>query len=112
MSLTKHGLYIDCDHCKFNTGGKNKDFVVIVPIRDESESSLGFATLKCVVKPDRHNIDLIQLVDSTGSKIRFSASAQQRLKKALDFIGKRKICGNQNICPSNVIDFVEKNSSH
>lgn len=108
MSLSKNGLLIDCEQCKFKASGENNDFIVIVPISDVDEDKAGSATLKCIVSVDHHLINLQSFVDSSGKQIQISKNSQKRLEDALKFVGAKKVCGNRNICPANVVNFVEK----
>jgi hypothetical protein len=111
MSLSKQGISIDCDHCKLSKTHNNNDFEVLVPVIDEYENRSGLAALECIITPNKHQINLVQLTDPDGKEIRVSPKTRERLQVTLNVIGKKKVCGNKKICPKEVINIVAHTDS-
>jgi hypothetical protein len=105
MNLKQYDIIVDCKHCVYSSSDGRGVFDITVPIIDSDTGISGPARLRCIVSPERHTIELqewqpVQSVDKL----------QQRVSAAFNVVADRQVCGNRNICPSEVIRFVEKNS--
>lgn len=108
MSLKKNDIEVDCKHCKFSSSNDAGDFEVTVPIRDLESGISGQASLVCKVSSNSHYLKLGRWTDEFDQAIQASENIQQRLYDALDYVAEKKVCGNQGICPSDVMEFVKK----
>ena len=97
-----------CDRCAYASSDDQGGFDVIVPVTDEVGQQGGIATLRCRISPDTHDVKLISLLNSSGEPVSYDAATQQRLISMLRFVEDRRICGNKNICPTEVVDIVAK----
>ncbi len=108
MSLKKNDIEVDCKHCQFSSSNDDGDFKVLVPIRDLESGITGQASLVCQVSSNTHHLKLDRWTDASNQPIKASENVQQRLLEALDYVAVKKVCGNQAICPTDVVEFVEK----
>ena len=108
MSIQKHGIEVGCDQCVYASGDDQGEFDVTVPVTDEAGQQSSIATLHCRVTPDAHDVKLISLLNSNGEPVSYDAETQQRLSSMLRFVEDRRICGNRNICPAEVVEIVAK----
>lgn len=108
MSLKKNGIVVACEHCQCVSDDKLGSFDVLVPVSDSETGVSGTARLWCSVTAKEHRIELKEWNDVAGTPVRASAVAEGRVKNALGFVADRRICGNRHICPSKVVEIVEK----
>ena len=106
MSLKKHGITVDCKRCIYTSSDNRGAFDITVPIIDSETGISGPAKLRCSVSPEGHSVELLEWHDFNH----YLTHLQQRVSATLSFVAERQICGNCNICPSEVIDIVEENS--
>jgi hypothetical protein len=111
MGLKKHGVIVDCEHCICTSTDDHGGLDVSVPVSDRETGIAGPAKLHCTVSPEYHTVELIEWQDADDHPIQPSENLQERVSAALSFVADRRVCGNRNICPSEVIRFVEENSS-
>ena len=104
--MNKSGVSIDCEHCKFDSVGRNNDFLVSVPVRSDVEEQTKIAMINCEITPYRHQINLVQLTTSFGTPVEIDSNTQQNLTKVLELVGNKKVCGNKNVCPKEVVKLV------
>ena len=111
MSLTKNGLLIDCEHCVCRSEDGRGGFGIDVPISDRDSGVTGIARIRCVVSAGGHRVELDswalgaeQMPDDVVKAIR------ARADQALEYVAKKRICGNRDICPSEVVRIVEAHS--
>jgi len=81
---------------------------VAVPLGDIETDINGTATLLCSISSGRHQVKLKEWNDAVGHPIRPSAEIQQHLETALGDLADQQICGNHQICPTDVVEIVEK----
>ena len=108
MSIQKHGIEVGCDQCVYASGDDHGGFDVTVPVTDEVGQQRGIATLHCRISPDAHVVKLISMLNSSGEPVSYDAGTQQRLTSMLRFVEDRRICGNKNICPAEVVEIVAR----
>ena len=108
MSIKKHGVIVDCEHCMYQKQDGRGCFDITVPISDIATGTSGQATLHCTLSAERHNVELTQWQDAYNRLIQITESIQNRVASALGFVADRRICGNRNLCPSEVIRVVEE----
>ena len=108
MSLKKQGIIVDCEHCIYNTNDGRSCFDITVPISDIETGTSGQAALRCTVTAERHNIQLIKWQDTDDHLIEATENLKHRISSALNYVSDHRICGNRNICPSEVIRIVEE----
>jgi len=103
MPLKKLQMRLDCEHCRF--AGCNPDdphaFYVRVAIEDERVHSSTSALIECTVEPQSHQLQLVELGSEAG------AVDRERLEKALDVVAEQRLCGNNRICPAEIVRIVE-----
>ncbi|MDJ0832857.1 MAG: hypothetical protein QNJ69_04990 [Gammaproteobacteria bacterium] len=108
MSIKRSGISIDCAHCQFIDDGDNGDFDVQVPLADDDTGLAGIATLQCKITPQNHQVAMIDWHDADARSIDPPAALQDRLDGVLAYIERRRVCGNEKICPPDVIRIVEQ----
>jgi len=108
MNSKSHGIVIDCKHCKYISGNENGGFDVSVPIKDKDTGIAGSAELHCTISKHHHVVELNQWHDADHHSIQASENLLNRLTATLVSFADQRICGNCNICPSEVIQIVEK----
>ena len=110
MILKKYGVAVDCGRCEYASGNSRDSFEVTVPVSDTATGTAGTAKLLCSVSFERHDVELKEWNDAGTHPIRPSSETQRRLFAALDHVASHRICGNRQICPSEVVQIVEKQS--
>jgi hypothetical protein len=108
MSLKKNGVIVDCEHCTYTSSYDRGAFDITVPITDSETGISGPARLRCIVSPKRHAVELLEWHDFNRHPAQSIENLQQRVKATLYFVADRQVCGNRNICPSEVIQIVEE----
>lgn len=102
MSVQKHGIAISCEHCK-HLSSDGGGFDIAVPVR--CGAATGTAQLHCSVSSERHRIDFVGWVD--GPRPPESAQTfQHEVAEVLGFIAEQRLCGNERICPMQVVQLV------
>lgn len=110
MSLKKHGITVDCKHCIYTSSDNRGAFNITVPIIDSETGISGPAELRCSVSSKGHAVELLEWHGVNRHLTQSIESLQQRVTATLNFVAERQVCGNLNICPSEVIQIVEENS--
>ncbi|MDJ0741448.1 MAG: hypothetical protein QNJ91_17185 [Gammaproteobacteria bacterium] len=110
MSLSKHGVVVTCEHCRFVAEDRHGGFEVIVPLHDTRSGTAGSATLQCRVERERHAVELARWVDAAGRPARVPDDAATRARAALAYVAERRVCGNRGLCPPQVVDVVARHS--
>ena len=108
MSLRKEQFTVSCEHCRCGESDGGGEFVVTVPLRDNLSGLKGKARLRCSVSPSRHNVELEQWLDDDSHPIQPSADVEERLLQVVDYVADKRVCGNRNICPPDVVRTVER----
>ena len=107
MNSKSQGIIVDCKNCKYISGNENSCFYVAVPIKDKETGITGSAELHCTISDDHHTIELKTWQDARHHSIQVSENLSNRLAARLSSFADQRICGNCNICPSEVIRIVE-----
>ena len=108
MGLTKHGVNVECGHCKCDSINGDGSFDVKVPVYDSNKGIAGSAILRCVISSKHHQIELKKWADNDNHSISSLEDIQESLSETLNFVADKKICGNSHICPSQVVQFVDE----
>ncbi len=58
MNLKKHGVTVDCEHCRCASSDGCGGYDVTVPVSDSETGIAGTAKLHCVVSPEHHLVEL------------------------------------------------------
>ena len=109
--MKKHGITVDCERCVYNASKDRGVFDITVPIADSETGVSGPAKLRCGAFPEGHTVDLLEWQGLGQRDDRSAAGLQQRISATLAVFAERRICGNRNICPSEVVRIVEENSA-
>ena len=103
MPLKKLQMRLDCEHCRF--AGCNPDdpnaFYVRVAIEDERAHNSASALIECKVEKQCHQLQLVELGSEAG------AIDRDRLERALEVVAEQRLCGNNRICPAEIVRIVE-----
>lgn len=110
MRLKKYGVIVGCEKCKCIADDSQGSFEVTVPLSDIETDIEGAARLRCSVSPEHHKVELEEWIDPSGRPLKPSIKMGKRLLSALGFVEDHRVCGNQAICPSEVVRIVEKHS--
>lgn len=111
MRIKKNGVTVDCEHCVYNSSDNRGAFDITVPIIDSETGISAPARLRCGVSAKGHVIELLEWHEFNRHLTQSLESLQQRVLATLTFVAERQVCGNRNICPSEVIQMVEENST-
>jgi len=101
--VKKQQINIDCERCRF-AGCSGEDphvFYVRVDIEDEQSHQGTSALLECKVEPNAHYIRPLEIGGEAG------AIDPDRLEQALETVAARRLCGNNRICPAEIVDIVK-----
>ncbi len=104
--LTKSKFHVDCLGCRYSGEIGETGFQVDVHVEDLKTGSHTTAVLECEVGQERHSVRLKNLTDDEGNEMRLDNSERQQLDKILDRIADKKLCGNSDICPGEVVERV------
>ncbi|MGB5563993.1 MAG: hypothetical protein WBN02_16935 [Sedimenticolaceae bacterium] len=108
MSWDKSGVSIDCGCCEYASCDGRDCFEVTVPISDIETGTAGNAMLLCSISSGGHKVELKEWNDARGQAILPTEEVQQRLLAVLDALADKKVCGNHQICPADVVRIVEQ----
>lgn len=108
MSLKKRGVTVDCARCEYRSSHGRNSFEVSVPIGDIETGVNGTAALLCSIHAARHEVKLKEWNDAQGRPIRPPAQTQKHVEAVLGELADEQICGNYQICPTEVVEIVEK----
>ncbi len=110
MKIKRKDITVDCEHCVYSSSDNRGNFEITVPIIDSETGISGPANLRCGVSAKGHTVELLEWRGFNGHQSQSLEDLVQRVSATLDFVAERRICGNRNICPSEVIQVVEENS--
>lgn len=102
---------MDCKHCIYTSSDNRGAFDITVPIIDGETGIDSPAKLRCCVSSRGHSVELLEWNGFSRLLTQSMDNLQQRVSAMLTFIAERKVCGNRNICPQEVIQIVEENSN-
>jgi hypothetical protein len=108
--MKKHGITIDCAGCQFIGSHERGSFDVVVPVADENSGLGGRVRLSCRASSQTHVVKLAAWQDQKTPVVAPGSDLDRRLTKALAFVADKRLCGNRSLCPSQVVDLVEKAS--
>ena len=109
--LKKNGVTVDCKQCVFDASAGRGVFEITVPIIDSETGNSGPARIRCRTGSGHHTVDLLEWRELDQQNTQSAAGLQQRVSAVLDFLAERRICGNRNICPSQVVEIVDESST-
>jgi len=103
MPLSKLQITIACENCSFQGTSSNDPhaFFVRVGIKDEKNSRGSTAMIECRVDEHSHDVRLVDLDEDTGID-------RERLEEALKIVSEKRLCGNNRICPAEIVRIVEQ----
>jgi hypothetical protein len=111
MSLVKNGLVIDCEQCVCRSEDGRGGFGIDVPIIDRATGVAGIARIRCVVSSEGHTVELASWAPGEKQPPEDVVSTiRARADQTLDYVAQKRICGNRDICPSEVVRIVEAHS--
>lgn len=108
--MKRHGVAIDCANCQFVASQNKESFAVVVPVADEASNLAGQATLHCHVSSQTHVVKLAAWHSPQAPAIAEGSDMDRRLIGALEFVAEKRLCGNRSLCPTEVVELVEKAS--
>lgn len=108
MTIKKHGISICCEECLYAGSDEQGHFELVVPVSDSETGAAGAARLNCTVSPQSHRVELGEWQDVNDRAEDLSESSQQRLSALLGFVAERRVCGNADICPLEIVKIVER----
>lgn len=108
--LTKHGVTVRCEQCRFVASDQRGGFDVAVPIGASDCGVAGTARLHCIVAPEGHQVALVEWHDADRRPVEASDEVRQRLTAALGFVAEQRICGNRRVCPAEIVRIVEEHT--
>lgn len=109
--MKKNGITVDCKHCTYASSDNRGAFDITVPIIDSETGIASPAKLRCCVSSRGHSVELLEWNGFNRLLTQSKGNLQRRVSATLTFFSARKICGNRNICPSEVVQIVEENNT-
>lgn len=107
MSLRKQGLVVQCEHCR-HISSDGGGFDITVPVRNAEGA--GTARLHCTISPDSHRIEFV-CWDEQPSPAEAAERIRAQVSEVLGFIAEQRLCGNDRICPLQVVQLVEQHTA-
>lgn len=112
MSVKKQDICVDCGHCRYAQAGQQPgSFDVVVPVRDIASGVEGLARLQCRVTPERHEVRLVDWRGMDERPLEPPPGLRDRLDEALAWVAEHRVCGNQQICPAEVVRIVQEHAA-
>ncbi len=108
MSLKNTGVTVLCDSCEYLSDNGHGGFDVTVPINDVETGISGAARLHCTISDKHHRVELTEWSPADHCSGRSTESFLSRVTEVLSLIADQRICGNRNICPSEVTRIIEE----
>jgi len=106
MELRRYGVEIACEQCRLIRGDSAEDFEVVVPVSMRGTGTTGTARLHCAVSSDRHQVERIELRDTSDRTVQPSPEAMEKISAALESVERHRLCGNRHVCPPGVVQIV------
>ena len=106
MALNKYGISVECENCTCVRKSAANGFNIDVPVRDRATGFCGNARIHCSVSADGHAVELADWQTSGADQSDPSEEMQERVSAILDYVAEHHICGNRNICPAEVAEFI------
>lgn len=106
MSLMKEKVRLDCESCRYCGDCGADSFQLEVPIEDQLTGLKGNALIQCEVSDFGHRVTLVHFRDPAGNALVLNEDQNQRLGRLLHLIAEKKICGNEGLCPREVVERV------
>ena len=111
MGLTKNGLVIDCEQCVCRSEDGRGGFDIDVPVSDRDSGFTGIARIRCAVSSAGHKVELDSwAVGAEQTPEDVIGAIRERADLVLEYVAQKRICGNRDICPSEVVRIVEAHS--
>ena len=107
MSIQKHGLVLSCESCR-HVASDGCSFDIAVPVR--TEEAAGTARLHCTITPERHQVEFV-CWDEAPSSAEAADRMLRQVSEVLGFIAEQRLCGNDRICPLQVVQLVEQHTA-
>ena len=105
--MKSEGIEVKCPDCELIQTTTSGKFEISVPIADLSTGSSAAARLKCSVNKDVHEIELARWRDE-DPYCNANPELKKRLQRVLVKLANQRVCGNQNICPVDIVELVER----
>jgi hypothetical protein len=104
LDMKQQGVTVCCEDCTCTSTEGNGAFNVRVPVRAGGTEAM--ATLRCLILPERHCIDLVgwELAQGTPEA---SDVLRHKVSTLLGTIAEKRVCGSARVCPAQVISMVE-----
>ncbi len=112
MTIKKYDIEVDCRHCICSASDTNNSFEVTVPVCDVKTGNCKNAILFCAISLNQHKVEFKGWQDPADNSERLPEELNARLNDLLAFIEDHKTCGNENICPADVVQIVKRLSAH
>ena len=94
---------LSCQGCTLREQPRIDDGSVYVRVPVEVSGCRYWATLRCRVGEEAHEIALEMLTDEQGGAVAISAELERRLSGALERVAELRLCGNERLCPEAVV---------
>lgn len=107
MPLTKEKVRLDCENCRYCGEWGSNSFELEVPVEDGITGLKGQARIACEVAAGGHRITLIHFHDLAGNEQPLDTEQRRRLDSLLQLVAEKELCGNERLCPKQVVDRVQ-----
>lgn len=101
---------MECQHCHcVGTDGEG-GFSVTVPVSMDA-ATIGEVRLQGQVRAESHRLEWIEWTDAEHRPVIVSSAWQQQLSSILQRLAEKKVCGNPQLCPSEVVRIATQSST-
>ncbi len=107
MSIKKQGLVLHCENCR-HVASDGCGFDISVPVRDGEAA--GTARLHCTISPECHRVEFV-CWDEEPSPPEVARRIREQVSEVIGFIAEQRLCGNDRICPLQVVQLVEQHAA-
>lgn len=107
MSIQKQGLVLHCENCR-HVASDGCGFDISVPVRNGDAA--GTARLHCTISPECHRVEFV-CWDEEPSPADAAERIREQVSEVIGFIADQRLCGNDRICPLQVVQLVEQHTA-
>ena len=110
MFINKEGYSLGCEKCRCHEETDGNNIEIKVPVTDLETGRKGMAFIDCELIGKKHELTLTRIEGPDGFEMQLSDEARMRLNRLLEILAKDRLCGNDRICPEQIVQFVRSHN--